>query len=224
MKQRQVFGYICALAFVVLATGCAKYTFLEATAERVSKSRGIAVSVWSYNETNPGPVALEGYLTAALVGKGFTVRSIAIELLAGRTLLERILPGFDHPSGESSLMKLTLKGSAGQKNDGKGFGVDDLAKAEERLVALAKLARRVPVEWNVDYLLSVHHFDAFSYAVYVVRLTDNKVIHMTVVSGNRQGFAKVLQDPGFGYSYEAEDGDVTRMQMLRLATHVATQI
>jgi len=100
----------------------------------------------------------------------------------------------------------------------------ELDDARSRLSALARLIRAVPTSLGLDYLLVVQRFDTYGYASYLVNLADQRVVNAFVISGTRSGFMKALGPPKHGRAIMAEDGDVSRMEMLRLANYITARL
>ncbi len=217
---------IAALLVAPALSGCAKYTLVEARATRVPTTAVVGLSVWAPEALGSGPAILEGYLTAALVDRGFIVRPLSLEVLAGRSLLRRALPQKPY-SARRALAQGLAAGGELEGDDAliaQTLNANELDDARERLAGMVKVAAAVRSEWKLDVMLVVHRFDTFGYAVYVVDLAKERVIQMVVVSGTRKGFQKALGEPQKGISELAEDGDVSRMDLLRLADNIARKL
>jgi hypothetical protein len=213
----------CAMTFSTV--GCAKYTLRRARAVKLDPGSKIAVSVWSPRSKGAAPDAMEGYLTAALVGRDFDVRTIQLELIAGRSLLHRALPEGTYAAREAMVRGMARGGEldVSPAELSALLRVNELDDGKRRMKLLAELAAMVPKQWGVDYLLAVHQFDTFGYAAYTIQLKTRRVINVVVVSGNREGISGALGAPKKGkFSMNAQDGDVSRLELLRLAEYIAS--
>lgn len=220
-------SFFSMVVLVVMITGCAKYTFREAGVAKIRRGAMLGVSVLeSSTKDLTGPTALEGYLTAALIGAKFQVRPLNLEVLAGRSMLRRLLP-----DGAYSLRKAMARGigRGGEIEADKPFiertlNSNELHDARSRLQGFTQLARAIPKDLNLDYMVVVHKFDTFGFAAYVVDLKKVQYIRVIVMSGNRDGYEEALGDPEAGTAELAQDGDETRMEMLRLAEFLAQRL
>lgn len=212
--------------WLVVAPGCARYTLIEARSEQIKPTSMVAISVWAPGEMGYGATALEAYLTAALIQRSVKVRPLRLELILGQGLLPTIMP----EGAYSARRAVTLGMSAGGEIEGspqtvaKVLESNELNDAASRLAALAELARAVPVSLGIDYLLVVHRFDTYGYAAYLVNLREQRIVNAFVISGTRLGFWKALGSPRHGREYGANDGDASRMEILRLVDYIAARL
>ena len=224
MKQKVAIVLTLVLIAIVLCGCKTKFTLRTAALRPIAERSKVAVTVWDEDVEGHGPCALEGYLTAALVARKYAVRALSLELLVGRAVLKRIMPT-EPFSGVEAVIKGMPEGAELEAGDGiinKMFDANELSDGAKRYPFILDLAKRIPTDWDVSYLLVVHRFDTFGYAAYVVNLPSNVIEQVVMISGNKAGFVTALAGPKGGRgSSDSEDGDVSRMEMLRLAEFIA---
>ena len=226
--KRKVCLLLFLLSFVIALGGCkSKFTLRAAALRPIAERSKVAVSVWDPDLEGPGPCALEGYLTAALVARKYSVKALSLELLVGRAVLNRVMPTTPF-SGVEAVIRAMPEGGELEAGDGiinKMFDATELSDAVKRYPFILNLAKRIPEDWDLQYLVIVHRFDSFGYASYVINLPANVIEQVVVVSGNKDGFVSALGGPkgGRGAS-DSVDGDVSRLEMLRLAEFIADKM
>ncbi|MFC1482175.1 hypothetical protein ACFL51_00050 [Myxococcota bacterium] len=234
-----------------LLWGCGpKFTLYEHSTRKLSERATIAVSVWDSlpksfwgSKTSakaPPLTALEGYLSVALMARGFRVKPVKLELLLNQQLLQRLLPdcGCQCRRPERSLKILgkhigsvkvdesdpaTPEKAAG-KPDPRPRMLTETQRAQHWLFGLVELTDALPKKLKTRYLLVVHRFSRFGFSVYLVDLLKRNLNYAMVVSGNAPGFELAVGDPKAGKRIGAVDGDDSRMELLRLAQYVANNL
>jgi len=217
---------ILAVLGALLIAACARYTFKQGATAGVPPNSIMAVSVWDPDVEGRGPSALEGYLTTSLVARGYRVRPLQLELIVGRSVLQRILPHGAYSAHEALIegMKKGGQVEADQEVIVRALELDEMDDAKSRLEGIAEIGAALPKSMGIQYMVVVHRFDEFGYAVYAINVNQNTVVHALVVSGNQRGFQKALGDPDTSAFMRAEDGDNTRMEMLRLSEFIAENL
>jgi len=215
-----VCGCILLLLFMI---ACAKYTMHSSRVKKVDPMSTIALAVWTPDEMYPSLSVLEGYMTTAIMSRGFAVYTMRLEMLAGSSMLRRIFPEGAYSAGKG-FSKGMARGGRIEGETGfleKTLERNEVVDAELRFEGLIRLANRLPKEWGVQYLLVVHRFAEYGFASYVIQLEEKKIVNAFVITGNEEGFVEALGDPRQGRFLNADDGDGTNMELLRVADHIA---
>ena len=212
MHRIGVSAWCLALLALTLGTGCA-YTVRQANTGFLPAGSKVAVTVFGDDVEGPGPDVLEAYLTAALVGRGFEVHPLAVELLAGRNIVDRTLD----PASNGM--------QAGGKVECKvGTECRPSPTPQDRLESIASIIRSVPADRHVQYLLAVQRYAAYGYAAYLVDLSRQAVVNVFVVGAKKDGFKRVLGTPapkgGTFVSHRAGTTGSTRLNLIRIAEYV----
>ncbi len=228
MKKNTILTIATIAWFSLCLCGCAKFTSRGARIDKMPAGGSIAITVIKPDNKSSELTALEAYLTAALVGKGYSVRTLRLEMLASEMLLKRIFPDGSYSTSKALANGLQRGGEIEAEPEfvEKLLNRNEVIDGESRLEALARLTKKVPEAWGVDYILVVHQFDVYGFASYVVHLPDRKVINAFVISANKWGYRQWLGRPAVGNHVGAKDEptDVSRMRYLRLAEYIAANL
>jgi len=217
---------LAGLALILGLAGCAKFTMNTVSATRLAKGATVGVVLMTPDKEPGSMTAMEGYLTVSLMARGLQVTSIRLEQLVGDAMLKRALPGGTFSASENFARGLSKGGEleADEEFVGQMLTANEMSEASQRLTALVGLTKDFRESLGLQYLLVVHQFDAYGYAVYAVRLEDRAVVSAMVVSGNRDGYIEALGEPVAGIRSRAKDGDVTRLDYLRLSEFIASHL
>lgn len=226
MRNLQL-AFVFSLVFIALLFGgCTKFTLVGANVASIPVGSPVAVSILSCEAECSESVALEGYFTAALLARKHHVRTIRLESIIGAPTLARLFPEEPYTIGSGFAEGMeeggALEGDVATFND--MLGHSEFDDAQSRLSTMVELANAFPKDWDVEYLVLVQQFDAFGFAMYAVDLKKKQVIHSAVVSGNQKGFKEALGEPQNGRQMDADDGDVTRIQYMRLADVLVSKL
>lgn len=224
MKTRS--AVVSALATVMLAgLGCGtKYSTRYVKQQSLPRHSAVALSVFSAEDNGSAPTVLEAYMTAALMGRGYKVHTLKLELLLGKDVLRRTLctmcKGATSGGGGGLFGKVTGGGSSKCKLRSSV----DTNVSPKRFNSLFELLSASKEKLKIRYHVVVHKFDTYGYAVYVVDRTTEQVLMAYVVSANSKGFGVAVEEPNKGDHREAKDGDVTNLHYLRLAEHIVRKM
>ena len=162
-------------------------------------------------------------MTAALMGRGLRVHTLKLELLLGKDVLRRTLcrmcAGHTGGGGGGGL----FGGSKGGKSC-KPRDAGDMSTALKRFNGLFDLLTTVHEKLKIRFHVVVHKFHTFGYAVYVVDRAQERVISLFIISANSKGFDQILGDPSKGDFADANNGDVTQIQYMRLAEYIVRKL
>lgn len=208
-------------ACVLLCTGCASgmYTFLGGRAQKVNEGALIGVAVLTPD--SEGLTDFEGYLTAALLRAKYNVKTLRLDtcvpLECGRAS-EAAPAG---PCCNSCMTCNAAPAAAPATAPVAGAAAAAAASKKEAPAAVPEKVYAKARGYGVEYLLFVHRFDTFGFASYLVDLSDGRVLNSFVVSGDRDGFRKAIKAPDGGKTEIGEDGDISRLELMRVAEFVA---
>ena len=224
-----------AAALTLAAVGCTKYTSRGARIEQLPKGAKVAVTVIKSCDDGANLNALEGYVTAALVGKGYSVRTLRLEMLLGTAMERRLFPeeedytgrlafdglhkGLEEEGGKKSFRPRFLEKEGEEEprpepdgevitepaQVGQLLDRNEVVDASRRFGGIVDLVGEFPVKWDVGYILVVHQFDTYGFASYLVHLPEKKVINSFVISGNKKGYKEGLGKPAAGTKVNASD-------------------
>ena len=218
------------VSLIFSMVGCqASYTRHRARLALLPPKASVMVGVLAPGYPAQDQEALEAYCQAALVNRGIRVTTNRTSLLVSPERLSRVLPsseagkysageGISHGlqagaviEGESSDVELLLKESE----------ASDSVRRFEHLEQLLKAAK----DSGAEFVLSVYRFSEYGYAARLIRAKDRLLLNVLVVASDADGFGKALGPPRGGYrSSSAEDGDVSHLDYMRLATRIASEL
>ena len=173
--------------------------------------------------------ALEAFCQVALVNRGIKVVTNRTDLLINPERLSRVLPeknGEKYSPAEG--ISQGLRAGAvieGQEADLKSLLQESEASDSVRRFKHLEALLNSAAESGADFVLSVYRFSDYGYAARLIRSKDRLLINVFVVSADSTGFSKALGPPRSGYrSASAQDGDVSHLDYLRLATRIASEL
>lgn len=178
----------------------------------------VAVFVYSEAGVKNLPDELQAYLTTALLARGFKARAIDVELGFAKTQLAGLENG-KYAGGEGVVRAL----SGGGKLEGDLKSFDGLLNRTEkndeiaRYQALEAFLKQLPGSWDFTHLLVVHQMSDFSYASYLINVSNHDVINSFVISGNSRGFRTALPKPATGTLQSLELADAEKSSVRDLS-------
>lgn len=213
-----------ALGSSLLLGGCLpSYSYNAAKSEAVPSGASVAISVIAPSFPESESVALEGHLRAALIQRGYKVMTSRTDLLIERSRWQRSFPKGAYSPTEGISRGLEQGGEV----EGDGEGIKSLVEESETTDALRRYADleqllQLSREHGADFVLVVERFAAYGFSAQVLNAESQLVALSMVVSADRDAFSVALDSTGPGRSAStAKDGDSSRLEYMRLASHVA---
>lgn len=215
---------ILASGSALLLGGCLpSYSYNTAKGEGVPGGATVSLSVVAPDFPETESVALEGYLRAALIQRGYRVMTSRTDLLVEHKRWERAFPEGSYSPTEGVSRGLEQGGEV----EGDAAGIQSLIAESETTDALRRYSGLEELlalsrEHGAAYLLVVERFAAYGYSAQVLHAETQVVALSMVVSADRASFSVALDSTGPGrHAPTAKDGDASRLHYMRLASHIA---
>lgn len=193
MKKLLRFCVLGALLLSVLPS-CVGVTHVDSSGTR-SVTKGSSLAVVNLRSEEPEEEAqLTGILSAELLRRGFSVRTVEPDEVVPPPLLEVLRGDGDYSFlkvvSEQALNKILIEGKADVLD--KHLEATDMSDARHRFSDLLKLFAQFTKDWPVDYLLFLlPGEDGDSAVVKVVRVSTCEVVH-SLYCLSTQGFFSLL--------------------------------
>lgn len=207
--------------------GCA--SFLQRTAKTGTIENGAEIGIVFEGKEDK---TFRGFMTSALISRGFRVKELNPYTLVGSELAPLIKP-YQEFSFLSELTKSIGNSSSGQLEGSeemmkKLFTANDITDSKERVSDLSELSNILGAAMNVDYILIINSAGGvMDLQAKIVEVKSREVVFTYILKANSEGLASNIETyrgPGVIDKRNQTEPDLKTRMSMNIAEHIASYI
>lgn len=226
MKHRTIIVIIALILVFTCLFACAQYTYIRSSSFKIESGSKLGLLVASDHSSSSREV-FKGLLRGALIARGYNVHLMSDKAMMGDEILGIMFPEGEYSAGYNITQGLSKGGGIEAEDDviRDVLTHTEMVDAERRYRGWRKLVDLWRKYVTVDYVMVVNQFDIYGFSIAVVKTSNYQIVNTFTISGNEDGFEKVLGLPEVGESYHwAVNKEEPNMPLLRVASFISGQL
>jgi hypothetical protein len=234
MRSLKVFAAVIAASLALLLCTCTPHISMQAKAMPVPAGATIGVLVdlpWGQSTNND----LAAFMSAALIKKGFHVKSINPNDLIPQGVWGRISNDQDKRYAFIEALATMIQNGGKLKGDKemwkKLMEVNEIKEASLRFTDLNALVDEFIKRWDTEFIMFItpsfnaktYTINPHDYLVKVLRIKDRETIFVYYIQSNESNFQEKIPSPGdVEVSFESKNS--TEFKMIKFCSYIAGMI